>query len=197
MVIDCDDSTTCVGNTYTCTEEICQLNCNAEDSCEGAEFTCDDSYLHSSCQLNCNGRGGCRDMYVESHRDTNIYCGNRNSCDDMNVEIYGDYPNDKINSTATFWGGYTDSTVIECHGEGIDECFVDCQDNNDYYSCIGVTLDCYTPGTCRYRCENNDACCGCYLSCGLFCSKLWVNKLNCYWGTDNCIQVNQSIIYIN
>ena len=172
LTLDCNDASTCAGNSYICTDQICEINCNAASSCLHTQFYCDDSHLHSPCKVTCNEDDGCDTMILESHRDTIVQCNYINSCDDMDIKIYGDYENDKITATRTLTGSSNDGTHIECHGLGIDECFVDCQDNPDDYTCTDVVFDCHTPGTCRYRCESSNACCGCTSSCGLFCSDI-------------------------
>ena len=188
LTLNCGDASSCAGNSYTCTDQICQINCNTNSSCLNTQLYCDDTHLHSPCKVTCNGNKGCDTMIVESHRDTVVHCNSLHSCDDMHIKIYGDYQNDKITANLTSTGSNTDGTHIECHGSGIDECFVDCQDNGGYYTCMDVVLDCYTPGRCRYRCESSSACCGCTTSSGPS-STLHEARLNCYWGEQNCIQV--------
>ena len=189
MMINCTDIP-CTSGTYICSDEICQINCNAVSSCSETQFICDDSYLHSICKIICNGDYGCYKMSVESHRDTIIECNGDNSCDEMNIQIYGDNHTDKITANITSMGSGTDNLHLECHGDGIEECFMDCKDNGEYYSCMGVSFDCHTPGICRFKCENSNACCGCVAVSALLVPVTFMNKFNCYYEQDHCIQVS-------
>eukprot|EP01083_Nonionella_stella_P019757 54843_1 len=186
LILDCDDTTPCVGTTV-CTDDVCQINCNSQNACEDLYFHCDESNLHGGCQINCAGHEGCKGMVVTSFRDTNIMCTDYDSCDTMDIRIHGLDPNDKISATITSIGGYTSGLYLLCSGDGIDECFLDCRDNGEYYSCIDMTFDCDTPGTCRFKCENSDACCGCTIW-DLFTPYTYKNSFNCYAGRENCIQ---------
>eukprot|EP01083_Nonionella_stella_P112548 331223_1 len=189
LILNCTDATSCAKKEFHCSDEICQLHCNARYACEYTHFECTMDYLHGECQINCAGRNGCEAMTVISFRDTNISCTGSDSCDHMDVKIYGVDSNDKISATLTSIGSHTDQFRLKCSGDGIHECFLDCKDNLEYYSCIQVQFDCYTPGTCRYKCENAYACCGCTMwDWDLFALYKPVNALHCYGGYDNCIK---------